>query len=70
MKIYAVWTTDDERRGSIKCYCQTRKKAEKELAKYRDWYTSVPPVPNNKHIIEIDVLEEDGVLISEPHYSG
>lgn len=56
--IFAIWTTDDERSGSIKAYCASREIAERELMNYRDWFCSEPPEPDKKHIREIEVLTE------------
>ena len=58
MKVYAIWTTDDEFSGSIKLYCVTRKLAIKHLKDYRDWYCNKSPKPDNKHILEIDIIED------------
>lgn len=59
MEIFAIWTTDDEFNGSIKAYCQTRRKAEEELKKYRDWFCDTPPKPDDKHVIPIRVIEDE-----------
>lgn len=58
MVIFGIWTTDDEWHGSIKAYCQTLKKAQEELKKYRDWMCDTPPKPDEKHIIPIYVIED------------
>ena len=56
--IFAIWTTDDERTGSIKAYCLTKEIAERELKKYKDWYCFKPPKPDNEHIREISLIIE------------
>lgn len=56
---FGVYTTDDERTGSIKAYCATRELAEKELKKYRDFYHTNPPKPDERHIIPLEMIVSD-----------
>lgn len=57
-KFYAVFVHDDERGGEIKAYCMTEEIAKRELNKYRDFYQSKPPKPDEKHIIELEMIVE------------
>jgi hypothetical protein len=50
VEFFGVWTTDDEMTGSIKTFCKTREIAGRELLKYRDFFSSEPPKPDDKHI--------------------
>lgn len=57
---YGIWTTDDEKSGSIKAYCATKKIAIKECRKYYDWYSSKPIKPDEKHILKLEmIISED-----------
>lgn len=55
---YAIWTTDDERSGSFKAFCRTKKIAKRELKKYRDWYCDKPPKPDETHIVKLEMVVE------------
>ncbi len=58
MTFYGVVVYDDERGGNIKAYCRTKEIAERELNNYRDFYQSNPPKPDDKHIIELEMIVE------------
>ena len=53
---YGIWTTDDERHGSIKAYASTKDLAEDELKNHRDFWNSNPPTPDEKHIIPLQMI--------------
>ncbi len=53
---YGIWTTDDEVSGSFKAYCATKKIAIRELRKYRDWFCSKPPKPDEWHIRKLEMI--------------
>lgn len=55
---YAVFIYDDEMGGEIKAYCETPEIAKRELKKYRDFYQSKPPKPDDKHIIKLEMIVE------------
>ena len=55
---YGIYTTDDERSGSIKAYCRTKKIAIQELKKYRDWWCNKPPKPDDFHIRKLQMIIE------------
>ena len=55
---YAVFVHDDERGGEIKAYCRTKEIAKRELKKYRDFYQSKPPKPDDRHIIKLEMIVE------------
>ncbi len=55
---YAIFVYDDERGGEIKAYCRTKKIAKRELKKYKDFYQSKPPKPDEKHIIKLEMIVE------------
>ena len=55
---YAVVVYDDERGGEIKAYCRTKEIAKSELKKYRDFYQTTPPKPDDKHIIKLEMIIE------------
>lgn len=55
---YAVFVHDDERGGEVKAYCSTKEIAKRELKKYRDFYQSKPPKPDDKHIIKLEMIVE------------
>lgn len=56
---YGVWTTDDEMHGSYKAYAQTRELAEEELKNHHDFYCSTSPIPDNKHIVPMNMIVAD-----------
>lgn len=55
---YGIYTTDDERSGSIKEYCSTREIAVRELKHHYDWFCSHPPKADDEHIIELKMITE------------
>lgn len=56
---YAIVIYDDERGGGeIKEYCQTKKIAERELKKYRDYFQEKPPKPDERHIKKLQMTIE------------
>ena len=55
---YAVFVHDDECGGEIKAHCRKKKKKKRELKKYRDFYQTKPPKPDEKHIIKLEMIVE------------
>ena len=53
---YGIWTTDDEVSGSFKANSATKKIAIRELRKYRDWFCSKPPKPDEWHIRKLEMI--------------
>ena len=48
---YAVLVYEDERGGgTVKAYCSTKEIAKRELKKYRDFFQSKPPAPDDRHM--------------------
>lgn len=56
---YGVWTTDDEMNGSFKAYAQTRELAEEELKNHHDFYSSTSPIPDEKHIVPMNMIVDE-----------
>ena len=59
-KFYAIVIYDEGSYapGQIKEYCLTREIAERELKKYRDFFCSDPPKPDERHIRELEMTVE------------
>ena len=55
---YGVWTTDDEMHGSFKAFAKTRELAEEELKKHYDFLCSTSPIPDDEHIIPLQMIVE------------
>ena len=55
---YAVMVFENEWGGEIKANCETRELAEQELKKYRDFYQSDSPKPDDKHILKLEMIVE------------
>lgn len=55
---YAISVHDDEHGGKIKAYCRTKNIAKRELKKYRDFYQTKPPKPDDEHIIKLEMIVE------------
>ena len=56
---YAIVIYDEEcGDGQIKEYCRAKEIAKRELKKYRDFYQSKPPKPDDKHIRKLEMVVE------------
>ena len=56
---YAVIVYEDERGGgTVKAYCRTKEIAKRELKKYRDFFQSKPPEPDDRHIKKLEMIVE------------
>ena len=56
---YAIVIYDEEcGGGEIKEYCRTKEIAKRELKKYRDFFQSKPPKPDDRHIRKLEMIIE------------
>ena len=57
---YAIVIYDDGyfTTGEIKEYCLTKEIAKRELKKYRDFFSSTSPKPDERHIIKLEMIVE------------
>ena len=55
---WGVYVYEDEYAPELKVYCRTKEIAKRELKKYKDFYQTKPPKPDDIHIRKLEMIVE------------